>query len=234
MNRGGPPGVRLTTSGGPFENAFIQTPENPLAVPLTAAAGGWRADKALLGSGGHLWFRAERSDESGSMRQIVRASTYYFFPAKHQVPTEMLRAPRGGLEIVPLRLQEHGGTREGSRWRFLVRFDNVALPGSVLRMETEGGSRRDFTADRDGIVEIELPHDFSADRLNSQEGMAAQQAFVLAARHTAGDTRYLSTYSQFYHPDRMRERNLGAGIGVFALGMLLAVPLWRRKEKKNV
>lgn len=229
MTRGAAPGLRVTAVGGAFERVVLQTPEAPAAVVLDAAAGGWTVSKAQMGSGGHLWLMATRENAS----EVVRAATHYFFPARHQVPTEMLRAPRGGLEIVPLRLQEHGGTREGSRWRFLLRHDNQALPGQRLTLETEGGSRRQFEADADGIVEVVFPHDFRPERLTAKEGINARQAFVLAVEHEAGGKRHLTTYNHVYNPDRMRERSLALGAGVFALGMLLAVPLLRRKEKKD-
>lgn len=164
---------------------------------------------------------------------MERASTYFFFPAKHQVPTEMLRAPRDGLEIVPMRLQEHGGTREGSRWRFLLRHENQPLAKHALLMETEGGTRQTFTSNAAGIAEVSFPQDFLPERLTSKEGMNARQEFVLSVRHETGGKQYLTTYNQSYNPDRMRERSLPIGIGVLALGMMLATPLLRRKGKKN-
>jgi hypothetical protein len=229
MSRGAAPGMRVEAVGGKFERVVLQTPEVPAAVELDAARGGWTVSKAQMGTGGHLWFMATRENE----REVVRAATYHFFPARHQVPTEMLRAPRGGLEIVPLRLQEHGGTREGSRWRFLLRHDNRPLPGQLLTLETEGGTRQRITADEEGVAEVVIPRDFMAERLTAKEGMNARQAFVLAVEYEAGGKRHLTTYNHVYNPDRMRERSLALGAGVFALGMLLAVPLLRRKEKKD-
>ncbi|MER2539263.1 MAG: hypothetical protein ABTQ26_08475 [Azonexus sp.] len=182
-----------------------------------------------MGTGGHLWFVA--SKEEGT--RVERASTYFFFPAKHQVPTEMLSAPRGGLEIVPLRLQEHGGTREGTRWRFLLRHENQPLAKHALLMETEGGTRQTFISDTAGIAEVSFPRDFLSERLASKESMNARQDFVLAVRYEAEGKQYLTTYNQSYNPDRMRERSLPIGVGVLALGMLLATPLLRRKGKKN-
>lgn len=229
MSRGGPPGLKLEASGEAFDQVRLQTPEVPQAVVLSGGPSSWLVSKPQMGTGGHLWFVATK--EEGS--QVLRASTYYFFPAKHQVPTEMLRAPRGGLEIVPLRLQEHGGTREGTRWRFLLRHENQPLASHSLQMETEGGTRQTFTSDANGIAEITFPRDFLAERLKSKEGMNARQDFVLAVRHEAGGKQYLTTYNHSYNPDRMRERSLPIGVGVLALGMVLAAPLLRRKGKKN-
>jgi hypothetical protein len=229
MSRGAAPGMRVEAIGGEFDHVVLQTPEAPAAVALDTERGGWTVSKAQMGSGGHLWFMATRENA----HEVVRATTYYFFPARPQVPTEMLRTPRGGLEIVPLRLQEHGGTREGSRWRFLLRHDNQPLPGQRLTLETEGGSRQLFIADSDGVAEISFPRDFMAERLTAKEGMNARQAFVLSVEHDAGGKHHLTTYNHVYNPDRMRERNLALGAGVFALGMALAVPLLRRKEKKH-
>lgn len=229
MSRGGAPGLKLEATGGSFDQAQLQTPEVPQAVALPGGPSSWTVSKPQMGTGGHLWFVA--SKEEGN--QVLRASTYYFFPAKHQVPTDMLRAPRGGLEIVPLRLQEHGGTREGSRWRFLLRHENQPLASHSLQMETEGGTRQAFTSDANGIAEITFPRDFLAERLTSKEGMNARQDFVLSVRHEVGGKQYLTTYNHSYNPDRMRERSLPIGVGVLALGMVLAAPLLRRKGKKN-
>lgn len=229
MTRGGSPGLKLEASGEAFDQVRLQTPEVQQAVALTGGPSSWFVSKPQMGTGGHLWFVA--SKEEGN--QILRASTYYFFPAKHQVPTEMLRAPRGGLEIVPMRLQEHGGTREGTRWRFLLRHENQPLASHSLQMETEGGTRQTFTSDANGVAEITFPRDFLAERLKSKEGMNARQEFVLAVRHEAGGKQYLTTYNHSYNPDRMRERSLPIGVGVLALGMVLAAPLLRRKGKKN-
>lgn len=229
MIRGEAPGMRVKASGGHFDQVVLQTPEAPAPVVLAQGKDGWTVSKSQMGTGGHLWFIATRENE----REVVRATTYFFFPARHQVPTEMLRAPRGGLEIVPLRLQEHGGTREGSRWRFLLRHDNRPLSGHLLTLETEGGSRQQFMADADGVAEVSFPRDFTSERLGAKEGMNARQEFVLSLEHVAGGKRFLTTYNQSYNPDRMRERSLALGVGVFALGMVFAVPLLRRKEKKN-
>ena len=93
-----------------------------------------------------------------------------------------------------------------------------------------------LAGDAAGVVELVFPHDFRRDKLQSKEGMAARQEFVLSTTHSAAGRQFLTTYNHTYNPDRMRERSLAAGIGVFALGALLAVPLWRRrpgKEKAN-
>lgn len=229
MNRGGAPGLKLEASGGGFDQILLQTPEAPQPVALSGGPSSWIVSKPQMGTGGHLWFVA--SKEEGT--RVERASTYFFFPAKHQVPTEMLSAPRGGLEIVPLRLQEHGGTREGTRWRFLLRHENQPLAKHALLMETEGGTRQTFISDTAGIAEVSFPRDFLSERLASKESMNARQDFVLAVRYEAEGKQYLTTYNQSYNPDRMRERSLPIGVGVLALGMLLATPLLRRKGKKN-
>ena len=230
MSRGGAPGLKLEASGGNFDQVFLQTPEVPQAVALSGGPTNWAVSKSQMGTGGHLWFVASKEEAN----QVLRASTYFFFPAKHQIPTEMLRAPRGGLEIVPLLLKEHGGTREGTSWRFLLRHQNQPLAGHALQMETEGGTRQTFTSNAEGIAEVTFPRDFTSERLQSKEGMNARQDFVLAVSHEADGKRYLTTYNHSYNPDRMRERSLTLGVGVLALGMLLATPLLRRKGKKNV
>ena len=229
MSRGASPGLKLEAAGSSFDQVQLQTPEVPQAVVLQGGPSAWTVSKPQMGTGGHLWFVA--SKEEGN--QVLRATTYFFFPAKHQVPTEMLRAPRGGLEIVPMRLQEHGGTREGSRWRFLLRHENQALANHSLQMETEGGTRQTVTSDANGIAEVTFPRDFLPERLTSKEGMNARQDFVLSVRHEAGGKQYLTTYNHSYNPERMRERSLPIGVGVLALGMVLATPLLRRKGKKN-
>lgn len=222
--------IRVTSTGANFATLTLQTPATPEPkgmAPLTP--GTWKIDRSDAGTGGHLWVTA-RGTQDG---RTVRASSHLFLPMKHQVPTEMLKHAPEGLQLIPLRLPEHGGMREGSTWRFLAQFDGVPLPGAVVKFETAGNSRQTLTADASGVVAVTFPRDFLDENLNPENPMASRQSFVVAVSHRSADHDYLTAYSHFYLPDRMRERSLLGGIGALFVGMALATPLLRRKEKKN-
>lgn len=210
----------------------LQTPAFPMpkaVAPVTPGA--WQIESGDAGSGGHLWVVASDVREG----RTVRASSHLFLPMKHQVPTEMLKHSAEGLQLIPLRLPEHGGMREGSTWRFLVRFDGIPLAGAKVLFETTGDSRQALTADASGIVAVTFPRDFLDANLNpeTENPMTSRQQFVIAVNHRSADREYLTAYNHYYLPDRMRERSLLGGIGALFVGMALATPLLRRKEKKN-
>jgi hypothetical protein len=221
--------IRISTAGAQFSSLSVQSSSQPDAVQLASETGKWSIDRSAAGTGGHLWAVATTSAEM----QRIRASSYLFLPMKPQVPTEMLMRFRDGLEIIPLRLPEHGGIREGSTWKYLIRHNDVALAGADVVLETAGKTREIFKTDLSGIAAIRFPRDFSPEKLTGENPMSTKQEFVLAVQHADGDMKHLSTFNHHYLPDRMRERSLFGGIGALAFGMVLAAPLLRRKGKKN-
>ena len=222
--------IRVAAAGGNFSALTLQTPESPAPKALAPTGpGAWQIMPGEAGSGGHLWLVAsEVRDE-----RTVRASSHLFLPMKHQVPTRMLDHTQQGLQLVPLRLPEHGGVREGSTWRFLVRFDGAPLAGTSVDFETAGGTRQTLTSDAAGVVAVTFPRDFREENLNSENPMASRQGFVLAVRHRQTGHEHLTAYNHHYLPDRMRERSLLGGIAALVAGMALATPLLRRKEKAH-
>lgn len=222
--------IRVAAAGGNFSTLTLQTPESPAPRALAASGpGAWQIARGEAGSGGHLWLVAsEVRDE-----RTVRASSHLFLPMKHQVPTRMLDHTQQGLQLVPLRLPEHGGIREGSTWRFLIRFDGTPLAGASVDFETAGGTRQTLTSDAAGVVTVTFPRDFREESLNSENPMASRQGFVLAVRHRQTGHEHLTAYNHHYLPDRMRERSLLGGVVALIAGMALATPLLRRKEKAH-
>jgi hypothetical protein len=222
--------IRVTMAGGTFLTLTLQTPEFPAPRTLTSTTPGtWQIARSDAGSGGHLWVVATDAGE----KRTVRASSHLFLPMKYQVPTKMLNHSPQGLQLIPLRLPEHGGIREGSTWRFAAHFDGTPLAGASIIFETAGNSRQTLTTDAYGIFLVTFPHDFLDANINAENLMGSRQNFVLAVRHQHDDHNYLTAYNHHYLPDRMRERSLIGGIGALFVGMALATPLLRRKEKKN-
>lgn len=222
--------IRVASTGVNFATLTLQTPETLEPKAMTPLEpGNWKIERSDAGAGGHLWVTAKGTQDG----RTVRASSHLFLPMKHQVPTEMLKHAPEGLQLIPLRLPEHGGIRERSTWRFLAQFDGTPLPGAMVKFETSGNSQQTLTADASGIVAVTFPRDFRDENLNPENPMASRQSFVLALNHRSADHDYLTAYNHFYLPDRMRERSLLGGIGALFVGMALATPLLRRKEKKN-
>ncbi len=222
--------INASTTGSNFSALTLQTPASPAPKLMAPSAPGkWQIQRSDAGAGGHLWVVA--TDEGA--QRTVRASSHLFLPMKPQVPTEMLKHSSGGLQFIPLRLPEFGGAREGSKWQFLVRFEEQPLPGAEVRLETAGGTQQTFRTDESGIVAVAFPRDFRDENINPESPMASRQNFVLAATHVHAGREHLTAYNHYYLPDRMRERSLLGGIGALVAGMALATPLLRRKEKKN-
>lgn len=199
-------------------------------VPVNLTEGRWLVAPATPDKGGHHWLlaRENRGD------QIITASTAWTFPAKGDAPTRLLRTSKGGLEIVPDHLPEHGGMREGEDWEFHVRFDGRPLPAALLRLETESGTQSRAIGNADGVVRITFPRDIDPAAIDPKQGATrTRKAFVLAAEYQQAAIKHQTAFNYFYYPDLMRERSVSAGVGFLALGMLLALPLLRRKESAN-
>ena len=221
----------LVGLGVPTEQLSVFSPGKPDSPRVLDTAGGrWLISPEVPGTGGHHWLMA-RGEQIG---KIVTASTIVTFPAKGDAPTKLLNQSRGGLEILPQIVPEHGGVREGETWKFLVRFDHQPLANAVVRIETENGTKSQSVSDNLGVVKIAFPRDYNPAQIDPKAGSTrTRKGFVLAVEHKTASVTHLTGYNYFYYPDLMRERNLMAGFGFLAFGMLLATPLLRRKEDKN-
>ena len=203
-------------------------PEAPTRMMLEN--GRWLVTPSSPDKGGHHWLMARQTRD----QMVITASTAWTFPAKGDAPTRLLRAPRDGLEIVPDHIPEHGGMREGEDWEFHVRHDGHPLAGKVVQFETESGTRSRVVTDARGIARIAFPRDINPADIDPQGGATrTRKGFVLAVEHQQGEIHHLSAFNFFYYPDLMRERSLTKGFGFLALGMLLALPLLRRKETER-
>lgn len=202
---------------GPLAPAF--------ARPVAREQGRWMVvpDEG----GGFHWIEALQHQAG----QVLRATTLWSFSGKGSSPEKLLQRQAEGLEIRPLRVPERGGYRESSAWDFRVLFDGKPLAGHEVELQTENGSRQTFKSDPQGVVRIIFPRDFSAESIDPDQGAArTRKAYLLVTnwQHEAVD--YRSSFSYFYTPDLMRERSVVWGLGFMALGMLIAVPLLRRRK----
>lgn len=217
-------GVRIDAVNLPAPTLVMHTVARTDGQTLS----GWRASREQAGSG-HVWFSASGARDDHT---VLRASTHVYLPGKPLSPSALLAQRRDGLEIVPLRLPEHGGVRETSQWRFQVRFNGQPRPNVGVELLTEPGTRRVWVSDTRGEVEVTFPRDFPEASLTGPNPMNASQGFVLAVNQAIDGRNYLSTYAHRYYPDRMRERSLAAGVGALGFGMVLAAPLIRRKRER--
>jgi hypothetical protein len=192
--------------------------------------GKWTVKQPDAAAGGyHLLFV---KDESAT--ETRTASTLWMFQSKPQSPEKMLANSRPGLEIQPLRLPQFGGFREGQTGEFLIRFDGLPVAGASLTIDTENGSHETTLADGNGVARILFPRDFDPAVIEKEGGAArARRSFVLGAELERNGIRHTTGLTLPYLPDLMRERNLMAGAGLFAFGMLLATPMLRRKKARS-
>lgn len=227
--RSTPDGLPFSVSGMAADELRVLASGAP-AVPITytAARGRWMV-KPQAGGGFHWLETVQQSPEFH-----YRASTAWAFPGHGTSPEGLLRVAGEGLEIRPLLLPERGGFREGSTWRFKVLMHGQAVFAAPVLLETENGTRQHFSTDGDGIVQIVFPRDYRVEMIDSAQGAArTRKGFLLSSSVTRDEVRHLTTFSNFYTPDLLRERSVAWGAAFALLGGLLAVPLLRRKEKKS-
>lgn len=183
--------------------------------------------------GNYHWVSAREEADS----KVTVASTAYAFGNPGAAPTKLLLTQKNELEIIPQPLpREHGSYRESEKWKFLLRFNGQPLAGKEVTMETEFGTRTAFISDAQGMVKVLFPLDFKpADpaKAHSQHMGPRKAKFVLAAEHDDGGKHYLTAFNYAYAPDATTGKNLWAGAGFGVFGMLLAVPLLRRKKTDN-
>lgn len=159
------------------------------------------------------------------------ATTLKYFSNPGPAPRDLLNAGRPGFEIVPAILpREHGHYRENETWPFVVRMDGKPQAGLTVALETSNGSKSEYTTQDDGIVKVTLPGDFKdIPKEQWNHGSPPPSKFVVAVRHGG----LLATYNDSYELDAYGDKNLWAGIGFAMLGMAVAVPLVRRRNKKQ-
>lgn len=197
------------------------------------AAEGVRVEPAPAKSGNYYWVTARA--ERGNQVDVASTATYFSNPGA--APTALLQARKHELEIVPLLLpREHGSYRESEKWQFLLRFNGQPLANQALTLETEFGSRIAFSSDGAGIATVLFPYDFKEEEPGKAHGGHSgprRAKFVLATEHRHGGMHYLSAFNYSYSPDAARGKNLWAGLGFGAFGMLLAVPLLRHGKNNG-
>lgn len=182
--------------------------------------------------GSYHWVTAteERSGE------VITASTVVAFSDAGPAPDALLAERKGELEIVPEVLpREHATWRETDLARFLVRFRGAPLPGAVVTLETERGSRATLVAGKDGRLTVLFPRDLPEEpaRASAHGHGRPRVRFVLGAEHRDGGRRHLTAFNWVYGADPARERSMGAGLAFGLGGMLLAAPLLLRRPRRK-
>jgi hypothetical protein len=199
-------------------------------LPLGMA--GAKLDKPA--TGGFHWLVA-REEQGGAVR--VASTVYYYGERGAANPTDMFMHQKHELEIVPQPYpREHSRYRANEEWKFLVRFNGQPLSGQMLEMETQNGTKAAWVSDTQGVVTVSLPDDFKPEAEGGPGGGHGRRGadFVLAAKRTEGGTTYLTAFNASYGPDAFSQRSIVIGLVFTLLGMLVAVPLLRRrKAQKN-
>lgn len=200
-------------------------------VPVTPE--GTRIEAVTPKIGNYHWVSAREEAEG----KVTVASTAAYFGNPGAAPTALLLKQKSELEIIPQPLpREHGSYRESDKWQFLLRFNGQPLANKELKLETEFGTKTAFTSDAKGLVTVLFPLDFKpADpaKGHDQHMGPRKGKFVLVAEHDEGGKHYLTAFNYAYAPDATTGKNLMAGAGFGVFGMLLAVPLLRRKKADN-
>lgn len=211
-------------------------PADRLRRQFPVAPEGTQIEAVTPKTGNYHWVSAREEAEG----KVTVASTAYAFGNPGAAPTALLLKQKSELEIIPQPLpREHGSYRESDKWKFLLRFNGQPLANKELKLETEFGTKTAFTSDAKGLVTVLFPLDFKpadpANKAHDQHMGPRKGKFVLAAEHDEGGKHYLTAFNYAYSPDATTGKNMMAGAGFGVFGMLLAVPLLRRKkaDKKN-
>lgn len=226
MERGGVSLETRNLNATQFKIHPSDTPDKPWDQALEQGVA--KVKPANPMDGGAHWISARQESEG----EVRVASTLWFFANKGSSPQAMLNLPKETLEILPLPASNR--YREGESWEFMVRFQGQPLPAVPVTFETAQGSSKTLSTDTRGLIKLAFPHDIDLSRYPGVDELARIRVpFVLSTRHRWEGKEYLTAFNTAYTPDRMRERSLGWGAGFASLGMLMALPLLRRKEKKN-
>jgi hypothetical protein len=183
-------------------------------------------------AGNYYWVRARALDKD----RLAVASTVTFFANPGPSPKDLLKREKSELEILPQPLpREHGNYREAETARFLVRFGGAPLANAPVTFQTENGGRAMYVSDAAGVINVTFPTDIEAKGSGhgGHHGGGPRGNFVLAVEHSDGGRRYLTAFNYVYTQRADAGKSYVAGIGFGMLGMLLAVPLLRRKHDKK-
>ena len=212
--------VQVLAADGPAERRRVSYPVTPEGAKIAAAT---------PKTGNYHWVFARSESEA----EVRVASTAWYFPNPGEAPTELLRAVKHELEVVPDPLpREHSGYRESEKWRFLVRYQGQPLAAQPVVLETEFGSRVTALTDAAGLATLVFPRDFKPAQGagGGEEGHGPRRArFVVATEKEDGGKRYLTAFNYAYGQDADRGRSLGWGAAFGVLGMAAATPLLRRR-----
>lgn len=196
----------------------------------------WRIElkdnKGMLqtrGKGGYYWIQA-REEAQGMIRM---ASSVQYFSNPGPAPRSMLAVTKGELEIRPLRLpREHRHYRANEQWPFQVLYKGLPLAGANVELQTQQGSTEPLQTDSQGYIQVRFPDDFPLDDDSSHHGHRRQRAgFVLTASLKQGDKQILSSFNYHYTPRAYANKSLWLGTVFAVLGMAVASPLLRRRNK---
>jgi hypothetical protein len=217
--------VTVYAAGGPEERRHVVYPLGGEEVKF---------ESATPKVGNYHWVVARQESES----EVRVASTAWYFSNPGPAPTELLKAAKHELEIVPQPLpREHSSYREAEEWRYQVRWNGQPAADQKVTLETEFGSRSSYVSDASGMIVVLFPRDFREQkgRPNGDEhSMGPQRAkFVLGAERDDAGKHYVTAFNFTYSPDPDRTRSLGWGAAFGVIGMVAALPLLRRRTART-
>ncbi|QID19001.1 hypothetical protein G3580_16075 [Nitrogeniibacter mangrovi] len=197
-------------------------------VPVAAGRAGITPAAPMLGN--YHWVQAR--DTTGGTIRVATTAVYFANPGP--APTALLAESRSELEIVPTPLpREHAHYREGERWRFVVRWQGRPLAGQPVTMETSRGSRARAISAADGQVVFIFPRDVDPGDRDAGGPGRPGAVFVLWTERRLDGVHYLTSFTGRYSPEPGRTRSLPWGTGFALFGMVLALPLLRRRETRH-
>lgn len=188
--------------------------------PLTFEQGGFTLPKT--GMDNYHAVVAEK-DWGDSKESVIRYEYRFGRPSEHS-PSELARAVKTALEIVPDPIpREHYRYHSDQTWGFKLRLHGLPAGGIPLTLQTANGTHLEAVSDTSGRVKFHLPDDFPDVLPGKRDNRSA--TFTISAGMRGAGIDYQTTLSADYHinPSHWQSSRLGllvAGLGFVAGGLL--------------
>jgi len=150
-------------------------------------------------------------------------------------PSLLVNSRKATLDIIPAPLtREHQRYQANGAYHYLLRYGDLPLANTEVRLTTSNGSVLSTTSDHRGRLSFTLPDDFP--EVQAGRGANRPAEFLLSATHTQAGTQHLTTLSADYHADPAHWRSaLGGWLALLGgfVGGLAVVQFSRNSSEEN-
>jgi len=157
---------------------------------------------------------------------LIRYQYMHGKPSGHST-RELTAAEKTTFEIVPEPVpREHQHYRSGQSWNFLLRYRGAPAAHVPVSLETSNGTELSSVSDRNGIVSLRIPDDFSLLEAGERDRRSAE--FTVSAETEDAGVVYQTRLSAEYRVNPSRWQSLELGMYVTGVGLLAGGFLGRK------